>query len=46
MKAIVYHGNKDIRLEDIPEPSPDPGEVKIRVTNASICATDIEEWQV
>ena len=45
MKAIVYHGNKDIRLEDIPEPSPAPGEVKIRVTNASICATDIEEWQ-
>ena len=45
MKAIVYHDNKDIRLEDIPEPSPGPGEVKIRVTNASICATDIEEWQ-
>jgi len=45
MKAIVYHGNKDIRLEEIPEPSPGPGEVKIRITNASICATDIEEWQ-
>ena len=45
MKAIVYHGNKDIRLEDIPEPNPGRGEVKIRVTNASICATDIEEWQ-
>lgn len=45
MKAIVYHSNKDIRLEDIPEPSPGKGEVKIRVSNASICATDIEEWQ-
>ena len=45
MQAIVYHGNKDIRLDDIPEPVPGPGEVKLRVTNASICATDIEEWQ-
>ncbi|MDA1278770.1 MAG: alcohol dehydrogenase catalytic domain-containing protein [Chloroflexi bacterium] len=45
MKAIVYHDNKDIRLEDIPEPVPGPNEVKLRITNASICATDIEEWQ-
>jgi (R,R)-butanediol dehydrogenase/meso-butanediol dehydrogenase/diacetyl reductase len=45
MQAIVYHDNKDIRLEDIPEPSPGPGEVKLRITNTSICATDIEEWQ-
>lgn len=45
MKAIVYHDNKDIRLEDIPEPIPGPGEAKLRITNTSICATDIEEWQ-
>ena len=45
MQAIVYHGNKDIRLENIPEPSPAPGQVKLRITNTSICATDIEEWQ-
>ena len=45
MQAIVYHGNKDIRLDDIPEPRTGSGEVKLRVTNASICATDIEEWQ-
>jgi (R,R)-butanediol dehydrogenase/meso-butanediol dehydrogenase/diacetyl reductase len=45
MQAIVYHDNKDIRLEDIPEPVPGPGEVKLRITGTSICATDIEEWQ-
>lgn len=45
MQAIVYHNNKDIRLEDIPEPIPGPGEVKLRITGTSICATDIEEWQ-
>jgi (R,R)-butanediol dehydrogenase/meso-butanediol dehydrogenase/diacetyl reductase len=46
MKALVYHGNKDIRLEtDWPEPSAGPGRVKLRMLGASICATDIEEWQ-
>ena len=45
MKAIVYHDNRDIRLEEVPEPVPGPGEVKLRITGTSICATDIEEWQ-
>ncbi|MBI2964817.1 MAG: alcohol dehydrogenase catalytic domain-containing protein [Chloroflexi bacterium] len=46
MKAIVLYGNKDLRLvDDWPEPVPVPGEVKLKVTYTSICATDIEEWQ-
>ena len=45
MQAIVYHDNKDVRLEDITEPNPGYGEVKLRITGTSICATDIEEWQ-
>ena len=45
MKALVYHGNKDLRLEDIPEPQPGPGEVKLRIDHCGICATDIEEYQ-
>ena len=45
MQAIVYHDNKDVRLEDIAEPNPGHGEVKLRITGTSICATDIEEWQ-
>ena len=46
MNALVFYGNKDIRLErDWPEPVPGPGEVKLRITYSSICATDIEEWQ-
>ena len=45
MLALVYHGAKDIRLEDWPEPEPGPGEVKLQVTYCGICATDIEEWQ-
>ncbi len=45
MLALRYHGNKDLRLEDIPVPEPGPGEVRIRCRNTSICATDVEEWQ-
>ena len=46
MNALVFYGNKDIRLEqDWRDPVPGPGEVKLRIAYASICATDIEEWQ-
>ncbi|MDP3063320.1 MAG: alcohol dehydrogenase catalytic domain-containing protein, partial [Chloroflexota bacterium] len=44
MKALVYHGNKDLRVEDVPEPSPAPGQVKLRVDYCGICATDVEEY--
>lgn len=46
MRALVYHGNKDVRLEEEwPEPRPGPGEARLRIADTSICATDIEEWQ-
>jgi len=45
MRALVYHGRNDIRLDQVPEPEIGPGEAKIRITNTSICATDIEEWK-
>ena len=44
MKALVYHGNRDLRLESAPEPRPKAGEVKLRVDFCGICATDIEEY--
>ena len=44
MRALVYHGNRDLRLESVPEPSPAAGQAKIRVDYCGICATDIEEY--
>ncbi len=44
MKCLVYHGNKDLRLESAPDPTPGPGEVKLRIDYCGICATDIEEY--
>ena len=44
MRAMVYHGNKDLRLENVPEPDPGSGQVKLRIDYCGICATDIEEY--
>ena len=31
MKKAVYHGIRDIRVEQVEEPEPGPGEAKVRV---------------
>jgi len=41
MLAAVYHGPNDLRLESVPIPAPEPGEMLVRVTSASICGTDL-----
>lgn len=44
MKAAVWHGYKDLRIENMPEPSPKSGQVKIKVNYAGICGTDRHEY--
>ena len=41
MRAAVFHGPNDIRVEDVPRPSAGPGEAVIRVTLTTICGTDV-----
>jgi threonine dehydrogenase-like Zn-dependent dehydrogenase len=41
MKATVFHGKDDIRVEDIPQPHARAGEAVIRVTLTTICGTDL-----
>ena len=43
MRALIRFGmgDDDMRLEDVPEPSPAPNEVKIEVWAAGVCGTDI-----
>lgn len=40
MRAATFYAPGDIRLEDVDEPRPAPGEIKIRVRNCSTCGTD------
>ena len=37
MRAAVYHGRRDIRIEDVPDPIAGPGEVLLEVTVCGIC---------
>src|SRR5688500_13403118 len=41
MRAAVFHGPGDIRVEDVPRPRPGAGEALIRVTLTTICGTDV-----
>lgn len=45
MKAAVWYGQRDIRVEKFPDPPPPKsGEVRIQVEWAGICGTDLEEY--
>lgn len=44
MKALRYYGQKDFRLEDVPEPTPGANEVKLRVAVCGICGSDLYEY--
>jgi threonine dehydrogenase-like Zn-dependent dehydrogenase len=42
MKAVVYHGVGDIRIDDVPEPSIEqPKDAIVRLTASAICGTDL-----
>ncbi|AWB43547.1 butanediol dehydrogenase [Paenibacillus sp. CAA11] len=44
MKAMRWHGVKDLRVENIEEPSALPGKVKIKVEWCGICGSDLHEY--
>jgi alcohol dehydrogenase len=41
MKAVVFHGVNDLRVEAVPKPRPKAGEAVIRITATTICGTDV-----
>ncbi|MFE5474066.1 alcohol dehydrogenase catalytic domain-containing protein [Nocardia sp. NPDC056541] len=41
MKAAVFYGKEDLRVEEVPESSPGPGQVKLRNAFAGICGSDL-----
>jgi L-iditol 2-dehydrogenase len=43
MRAAVYHGKEDVRLETVPVPAIGRGELLIRVHTCGICGTDLKK---
>ena len=44
MRAAVYYGNHNLEIEDVPEPTPGDGQVKVKVSRNGICGTDLHEY--
>src|SRR4051812_33792750 len=44
MKAARFYGRGDVRVEDVPEPRPGPGQVQVAVEWCGICGTDLHEF--
>ncbi len=43
MRAAVYHGINDVRVETVPVPEIGAGEVLIRVHSCGVCGTDLKK---
>ena len=40
----MWYNNKDIRMEDVPTPTPGRNEILVKVMSCGICGSDIVEW--
>jgi L-iditol 2-dehydrogenase len=45
MRASRLHGIHDLRLEQLPRPTPGPGEVSLRVASVGVCGSDVHYYE-
>ena len=45
MRAALLFGNEDLRVIDVADPVPGPGEALVRIEAATTCGTDVKTWQ-
>lgn len=44
MKAAFFYGGKDIRVETVPDPTPTPEQLLVKVDAAGICGSDLHGY--
>lgn len=44
MRVAMYYNNKDVRIEEMPEPEISDNELLVKVRASGICGSDILEW--
>ncbi|MCX4729242.1 zinc-dependent alcohol dehydrogenase [Streptomyces sp. NPDC090052] len=47
MRALTWHGKRDVRVDTVPDPQiTDPTDVIVRVTSTGICGSDLHLYEV
>jgi threonine dehydrogenase-like Zn-dependent dehydrogenase len=47
MKAAVWHGKRDVRVDEVPDPSiQEPTDAIVRMTSTAICGSDLHLYEV
>ena len=47
MKAVRWHGRRDVRVDNVPDPRiKEPTDAVIRVTSSGICGSDLHLYEV
>src|SRR6187200_898441 len=46
MKAVTWHGRRDVRVEDVPDPSlKQPNDAIVRITSSGLCGSDLHLYE-
>ncbi len=47
MKAVAYHGKRDVRVDTVPDPTiQEPTDAVVRITSTGICGSDLHLYEV
>src|ERR687885_3027210 len=47
MKAVTWHGRRDVRVDEVPDPTIEkPTDAIVRVTSTAICGSDLHLYEV
>jgi threonine dehydrogenase-like Zn-dependent dehydrogenase len=46
VKAVVWHGKRDVRVEDVPDPAvQEPTDAVVRITSTGLCGSDLHLYE-
>ncbi len=47
MRALAWHGNHDVRVDNVPDPKVEqPTDAIVRITSTAICGSDLHLYEV
>src|SRR5215211_1341977 len=47
MKAAVWHGKRDVRVDTVPDPTIEqPNDAIVRITSSGLCGSDLHLYEV